>query len=87
MSVFTWSLYNGGVVTINATVTTWTGSGATTLASTGGSVATTVSLISTSGTSGVVSATPTSTAKSGGWKDRPNARLLLTGSLSIMLAF
>jgi len=84
-AVFTWSFYNGGLATANATVTTWTGPGATTLASTAGSVTTTASPSSTSGTSGAIVGSSTSIAKSDGWKSRPNMKSLLSGSLLIVL--
>lgn len=82
-AVFTWSLYDGGVVTVNATVTTWTGAGATTLGSGTGSV---TSFLMTTGTSGVSgSASATASSKSIGRKNSPRIGLLFMGTLLLIL--
>ncbi|KAE9377378.1 hypothetical protein N431DRAFT_436607 [Stipitochalara longipes BDJ] len=78
-AVFTWSLYDGAVATANATVTKWTGAGATTLPATTGTVT------SASGAAGVTSAGPASTANNSGPRSTQRAGLVLMGSLLLSL--
>jgi hypothetical protein len=82
--IFTWSFYEDGVATVNATVTTWSGPGATTLGTGKGSVTSASKRTGTLGASSTVSPTPTSSVKSNGWETRwensPSVGLLFLGS-------
>ncbi|KAN0117882.1 hypothetical protein V8E51_003859 [Hyaloscypha variabilis] len=79
-AVFTWSLYEGAVVTANATITTWTGAGATTLPGNTGTVT------STSAATETTSASSSSTAKSGGQRNTQISGLAFVGSSVLALA-
>jgi hypothetical protein len=83
--VYNWSLYNRILATVNATITTWTGPGATTLRSSAGSVTSASKTTGTSGVSAGISISPTASSKSNRWESSPSVGLLFLVKLLLFL--